>query len=166
MKIELVNRLVMFLSLLVVQVLILNHVHFLGVGTPLLYVYFAITFRRNFPKWLVLVSCFLLGLMVDTFSNTPGLASSVMTLAGLAQCYLMALIAPRDSAEDLEASMKTLGFSKFLTLSAIITTLYCMLFFALEAFNFFDVLMWLARSLVSSMLTLVLILAIESVRSR
>jgi len=166
MKIELVNRLVMFLSLLVVQVLILNHVHFLGVGTPLLYVYFAITFRRNFPKWLVLVSCFLLGLMVDTFSNTPGLASSVMTLAGLAQCYLMELIAPRDSAEDLEASMKTLGFSKFLTLSAIITTLYCMLFFALEAFNFFDVLMWLARSLVSSMLTLVLILAIESVRSR
>ncbi len=156
----------MFLSLLVVQVLILNHVHFLGVGTPLLYVYFAITFRRNFPKWLVLVSCFLLGLMVDTFSNTPGLASSVMTLAGLAQCYLMELIAPRDSAEDLEASMKTLGFSKFLTLSAIITTLYCMLFFALEAFNFFDVLMWLARSLVSSMLTLVLILAIESVRSR
>ena len=166
MKIELVNRLVMFLSLLVVQVLILNHVHFLGVGTPLLYVYFAITFRRNFPKWLVLVSCFLLGLMVDTFSNTPGLASSVMTLAGLAQCYLMELIAPRDSAEGLEASMKTLGFSKFLTLSAIITTLYCMLFFALEAFNFFDVLMWLARSLVSSMLTLVLILAIESVRSR
>ena len=49
MKIEMVNRLVMFVSLLVAQVLILNHVHFLGVGTPLLYVYFAITFRRNFP---------------------------------------------------------------------------------------------------------------------
>ena len=106
MKIELVNRLVMFVSLLVVQVLILNHVHLLGVGTPLLYVYFAITFRRNFPKWLVLVSCFMLGLLIDIFSNTPGLASSVMTLAGLAQCYLMNLIAPRDSAEDLEASSR------------------------------------------------------------
>ena len=117
MKIELVNRLVMFVSLLVAQVLILNHVHFLGVGTPLLYVYFAITFRRNFPKWLVLVSCFLLGLLIDIFSNTPGLASSVMTIAGLAQCYLMNLIAPRDSAEDLAASIKTLGFSKFVTLS-------------------------------------------------
>ena len=166
MKIELVNRLVMFVSLLVVQVLILNHVHFLGVGTPLLYVYFAITFRRSFPKWLVLVSCFLLGLMVDTFSNTPGLASSVMTITGLAQCYLMELIAPRDSAEDMAASMKTLGFSKFSTLSGLLTLLYCMLFFALEAFNFFDILMWLARSLVSAVLTMVLILAIESVRSR
>ena len=166
MKIELVNRLVMFMALLVAQVLILNHVHLLGVGTPLLYVYFAITFRRNFPKWLILVSCFMLGLMIDTFSSTPGLASSVMTLAGLAQCYLMDLIAPRDSAPDLEASIKTLGFSKFATLSGLLTMLYCLLFFALEAFNFFDVLMWLARSLVSAVLTMVLILAIESVRSR
>ena len=156
----------MFVSLLVVQVLILNHVHFLGVGTPLLYVYFAITFRRNFPKWLVLVSCFLLGLMVDIFSNTPGLAASVMTLVGLAQCYLLELIVPRDSAEELDASMKTLGFSKFITLSALLTVLYCLLFFALEAFNFFNVLLWLARSFVSAALTLVLILAVESVRSR
>ena len=156
----------MFVALLVAQVLILNHVHFLGVGTPLLYVYFAITFRRNFPKWLVLVSCFMLGLMVDIFSNTPGLASSVMTLVGLAQCYLLELIVPRDSAEELDASMKTLGFSKFITLSALLTVLYCLLFFALEAFNFFNVLLWLARSFVSAALTLVLILAVESVRSR
>ena len=156
----------MFLSLLVAQVLILNHVHLLGVGTPLLYVYFAITFRRNFPKWLVLVSCFLMGFLIDTFSNTPGLASSVMTIVGLAQCYLMELIAPRDSAEDLEASKKTLGYSKFVTLSAMLTSLYCVLFFALETFNFFDVFLWLARSIVSTLLTMVLILAIESVRSR
>lgn len=166
MKIELVNRLVMFVALLVVQVLILNNVRLLGVGTPLLYVYFAITFRRNFPKWLVLVSCFMLGLLVDIFSNTPGLASSVMTLVGLAQTYLIELLAPRDSAEDLEASLKVLGISKFTTLSALLTVIYCLLFFALETFNFFDVLLWLARSLVSSALTIVLIFAIESVRSK
>ena len=156
----------MFVSLLVAQVLILNNVHLFGVGTPLLYVYYAITFRRNFPKWVVLVSCFLLGLLIDIFSNTPGLAASVMTLVGFVQCYLMDLIAPRDSAEDLEASIKALGISKFATLSGLLTAIYCLLFFAIEAFNFFDVLLWLARSLVSGVLTMVLIMAIESVRSR
>ena len=166
MKIELINRLVMFVALFVAQVLILNHVHLLGVGTPLLYVYFAITFRRNFPKWLVLVSCFLLGLLIDVFSNTPGLAASTMTLVALAQTYLIELVAPRDSAEDLEASAKVLGASKFVTLSALLTLLYCLVFFALEAFNFFDVLLWLARSVISFVLTMVLILAVESVRSR
>jgi len=166
MKIELINRLVMFVALFVAQVLILNHVHLLGVGTPLLYVYFAITFRRNFPKWLVLVSCFLLGLLIDVFSNTPGLAASTMTLVALAQTYLIELVAPRDSAEDLEASSKVLGLTKFVTLSALLTLLYCLVFFALEAFNFFDVLLWLARSVISFVLTMVLILAVESVRSR
>ena len=166
MKIELINRLVMFVTLFLVQVLILNHVHLLGVGTPLLYVYFVITFRRNFPKWLVLVSCFLLGLLIDIFSNTPGLAACVMTLVALAQTYLIELVVPRDSADDLEASTKALGFSKFVTLSTLLTLLYCLVFFALEAFNFFDVLLWLARSAVSTGLTIVLILAIESVRSR
>ncbi len=156
----------MFVALLLAQVLILNHVHLLGVGTPLLYVYFAITFRRNFPKWLVLVSCFLLGLLIDVFSNTPGLAASTMTLVALAQTYLIDLVAPRDSAEDLEASAKVLGTSKFVTLSALLTLLYCLVFFALEAFNFFDVLLWLARSVISFVLTMVLILAVESVRSR
>ena len=166
MKIELINRLVMFVALFVAQVLILNHVHLLGVGTPLLYVYFAITFRRNFPKWLVLVSCFLLGLLIDVFSNTPGLAASTMTLVALAQTYLIELVAPRDSAEDLEASAKVLGLTKFVKLSALLTLLYCLVFFALEAFNFFDVLLWLARSVISFVLTMVLILAVESVRSR
>ena len=166
MKIELINRLVMFVALFVAQVLILNHVHLFGVGTPLLYVYFIITFRRNFPKWLVLVSSFLLGLLIDIFSNTPGLAASTMTLVALAQAYLIDLVAPRDSAEDLEASAKVLGASKFVTLSALLTLLYCLVFFALEAFNFFDVLLWLARSVVSFVLTMVLILAVESVRSR
>lgn len=166
MKIELVNRLVMFLALFLAQVLILNHVHLVGVGTPLLYVYFAVTFRRHFPKWLILVSCFLLGLSIDIFSSTPGLASTVLTLVGLAQPYLLELLVPRDSAVDLESSVKTLGFSKFATLSGLLTLLYCLVFFALEAFNFFDILLWLARSLVSAVLTMVLLLAIESVRSK
>ena len=166
MKIELVNRLVMFLALFLAQVLILNHVHLFGVGIPLLYVYFAVTFRRHFPKWLILVSCFLLGLSIDIFSSTPGLASTVLTLVGLAQPYLQELLVPRDSAVDLESSVKTLGFSKFATLSGLLTLLYCLVFFALEAFNFFDILLWLARSLVSAVLTMVLLLAIESVRSK
>lgn len=166
MKIEFVNRLVMFLALFLVQVLILNQVHLFGVGTPLLYVYFAITFRRNTPKALVLVWCFLLGLLIDIFSNTPGLAASVLTLVGLVQTYLLEMLVPRDSAEDLESSLKTLGLGKFVTLSALLTLLYSLLFFALEAFNFFNVLLWLVRAFVSAMLTMVLLLAVESVRSK
>lgn len=156
----------MFVVLLVVQVLVLNHVWLLNVATPLLYVYFAITFPRNSEKGEVLVWCFLLGLLIDIFSNTPGLAASTLTLIGMIQVYLVELFIPRDSAENIEVSAATLGWGKFTTLSGILTLIYCLLFFLLEAFNFFDWQLWLLRTLCSAALSLVMMLAIESIRSK
>ena len=163
---RLVNRLVMFVVLLVVQVLVLNHVWLLNVATPLLYVYFAITFPRNTEKGEVLGWCFFLGLLIDIFSNTPGLAAGTLTLIGMTQTYLVEFFIPRDSAENLEVSAATLGWGKFSMLSGILTLIYCLLFFILEAFNFFDWQLWILRAVFSTVLTLLLMLAIESVRSR
>ena len=163
---RLVNRLVMFVVLLVVQVLVLSHVWLLNVATPLLYVYFAITFPRNTEKGEVLGWCFFLGLLIDIFSNTPGLAAGTLTLIGMTQTYLVELFVPRDSVENLEVSAATLGWGKFSMLSGILTLIYCLLFFILEAFNFFDWQLWILRAVFSTVLTLLLMLAIESVRSR
>ena len=163
---RLVNRLVMFVVLVLVQVLVLNHVWLLNVATPLLYVYFAITFPRNTEKGEVLVWCFLLGLLIDIFTNTPGLAAGSLTLIGMIQTYLVELFIPRDSVENLEVSASTLGWGKFSTLSGILTLIYCLMFFILEAFSFFDWQLWLLRTVCSAVLTLGLMLAIESVRSK
>ena len=163
---RLVNRLGMFVVLLLVQVLVLNHVWLLNVATPLLYVYFAVTFPRNTEKGEVLVWCFLLGLFIDIFSNTPGLAAGSLTLIGMIQTYLVELFIPRDSVENLEVSAATLGWGKFSMLSGMLILLYCLLFFILEAFNFFDWQLWILRAMCSAVLTLLLMLAIESVRSR
>jgi rod shape-determining protein MreD len=161
-----VNRLIMFVVLALVQVLVLNYVWLFNVATPLLYVFFVITFPRNSAKGEVLVWCFMLGLVIDLFSNTPGLASGTMTLLGLLQPYLLELFVPRDSAENMEVSVATLGMGKFCTFSLILTLLYSLLFFALETFNFFEWQMWLLRAVCSTALTMVLMLAIESVRSK
>ena len=161
-----VNRLIMFVVLALVQVLVLNYVWLFNLATPLLYVFFVITFPRNSAKGEELVWCFMLGLVIDLFSNTPGLASGAMTLIGLLQPYLLELFVPRDSAENMEVSVATLGIAKFFTFSIILTLIYSLLFFALEAFNFFEWQMWLLRSICSTLLTMVLMLAIESVRSK
>ena len=166
MSLVLLHRVTMFLILLAAQVLILNHVHLLDVAMPLLYIYFAITFRRGFPRWIILLSCFFMGLIVDMFSSTPGLAAGTMTLVGFIQPFLVERTAPRDSAEDMEISVATMGFGGFAFLSGVITAIYCLVFFTLEAFSFFEWLVWLERIIASSLLTWILILAIESVRSK
>jgi rod shape-determining protein MreD len=161
-----INRVIMFVVLLLVQVLILNRVWLFNVATPLLYVYFVVSFPRNSAKGEVLAWSFALGLMVDLFSNTSGMASGTMTLVALLQPYLLELYVPRDSAENLEVTSATLGRSKFLTFSTILTLLYCLVFFILEAFNFFEWQLWLLRAVCSTVLTMVLMLAIDSVRSK
>ena len=163
---EYLERLVMFVVLLLVQVLILNHIYLFQVATPLLYVFFAITFRRGTPIWMILLWNFALGLLIDIFSNTPGLAAGCMTLVGFIQPYLLEGLVPRDSAENLKASAATLGFSRFVTLSAILVLLYCIVFFALEAFTFFNWQLWFLRAVGSALITFVLLLAVESIRSR
>ena len=163
---ETVNRIIMFVVLLLVQVLILNHIHLFQIATPLLYVYFVLTFRMNTPKWVILTSSFLLGLLIDIFANTAGMAAGCMTLIAMIQPYLMQFLSPRDAGDNMQASAASLGFVKYATLCTIQVLIYCVLFFALEAFSFFDWQMWGLRALGSAFLTLLMILAIESVRSK
>jgi rod shape-determining protein MreD len=166
MSIDLLKRLGLFIVLCVVQIMVLNHIHLFDIAIPLLYIYFGITFHRNYPKWAILLWCFALGLAIDVFSNTPGLAAGSMTLIGVIQPYLLELFVPRDSVEDMNVSIKSMGFVKFTTFSAILIFIFCLAFFALEAFTFYNWVNWLIYACCSAVLTLILILAIESVRTR
>ena len=166
MAIELLNRLIMFVALWLAQVLILNRIHLFDVATPLLYVFFVITFRRSSPKWQILLWCFALGLLIDVFSNTPGLAAGCMTMIAFVQPYLLELFIPRDSFDELNVSVKVLGWGNFTIFSAVLTLVFCLAFFAVEAFTFYNWVHWLICAGSSAVLTLILILAIESVRTK
>jgi rod shape-determining protein MreD len=166
MSIDIFKQLGFFIVMCAVQVLILNHIHLFDVATPFLFVYFAISFRRNTPKWAILLWCFAMGLAVDVFSNTPGLSAGSLTLVGLIQPYLLELFTPRDSVEDLECCAATLGKGKYTLFALILLLVFCLLFFALEAFTFYNWIYWLLCTGSSTVLTLVLIMAIESIRKK
>ena len=59
MSLDWIKNLVFFAVLLLAQALVLNYVHLFNCATPLLYVYFVLPTRRNQPRWITLVSCFL-----------------------------------------------------------------------------------------------------------
>ena len=166
MSLDLLKRLWLFVALCVAQILILNHIHLFGVAIPLLYVYFVITFHRSTPKWAILLWSFALGLAIDVFSNTPGLAAGSLTLIAIIQPYLLELFVPRDSIDELEVSVKVLGWGNFISFSAVLILIFCLAFFAVEAFTFYNWVHWLICAGSSAVLTLILILAIESVRTK
>lgn len=166
MKIEVIRHFFTFIILCIVQVLVLNHIELFGCATPFLYVYFIMLFRRGFPRWAVLLWSFFLGIFIDMFSNTPGVAASSATFIGLLQPYLLNLFAPRDSSDDMMPTMKSLGVARYVYYTIICVFIFNLLFFTVEMFSFFNWLQWALNICGSTVLTLVLILVIENVRKR
>jgi len=164
MKISILQRLLLFVIFCLVQVLVLNRIQLFNCATPLLYVYFVIMFPRHSLRWAVLLWSFTLGLAIDMFSNTPGVASASMTFVAFLQPYLLELFLPRDAEEDIAASAKTLGVWRFACLAAILTLVFCLLFFALESFSFFNWTYWLTCAGASALLTFIIIMTLESLR--
>ena len=164
MSIDLMKRLGIFVVLVLVQGLVFNHIHLFNCATPLLYIIMVLHFRRNHPRWAVLLWCFMMGLCIDVFANTPGVATASMTLVGLLQPYLFELFVPRDSAVDLEPSVRTIGMGSYFLYVLIIVLVYNLLFFTLETFNFFNWMQWLMCIGGSTVITMVMVMAIEGFR--
>ena len=78
--------------------------------------------------------------------------------------YLLELFLPRDAEDNIKCSAKALGFRNFATLTVILVLVFCLVFFSLETFSFFNWLYWLECVIGSLLLTLVLIFTLESVR--
>lgn len=164
MTINTLKRLFLFVLFSLTQALVCNRIQLFHCAMPLLYIYFVIMFPRNHPKWSILLWSFALGVSIDMFSNTPGVASSSLTLAGALQPYLLELFIPRDADENINASAITLGWGKFSTFSTLMVFIFCLTFFAVEAFNFYNWMQWLQCAIGSMLLTIILILSLETLR--
>ena len=161
MSADFLKRLGLFALFFLAQVLVFGRIHLFHYATPLFYVYFVAMFPRNHEKWAILVWSFVLGLCVDIFSNTPGLAAASLTVIAAVQPYYLELYVPRDSADNLKPSMKTLGPVKFAYYIVPIVLVYCLLFYSLEMLTFFNAFYWLMCVVGSAIITLLLIFTLE-----
>ena len=166
MPTDLVKRTILFIVFVLAQAMVLGRIHLFGVATPLLYVYFVTMFPRNYPKWAILLWSFLMGLLIDTSTNTPGLATTTLTLIAVVQPYYFELFVPRDSVDNLEPSLATLGPLKYSYYIVVLVLLYCLVFYSLEMFSFFNLMHWALCVGGSTVVTLALIYTFEVARMR
>lgn len=164
MTIDSLKRLFLFILFVLAQALVFNRILLFGCAMPFVYVYFIVMLPYNHPKWSILLWSFLLGLFIDMFANTPGVACASLTLIGALQPYLLELFLPRDAEEDTVPSAKTLGWGNFTSFTIILTFIYCTTFFSIEAFTFYHWNHWLQCVCGSTILSVLLISTLENVR--
>ena len=166
MTADILKRVLWFFLFVLAQVFVFGRIHLFHYATPLFYVYFVALFPRNYPKWSILVWSFLLGLVIDTFSNTPGLSSFSLTLIAAIQPYVFEIFVSREAAENLEPSAKAIGPLKYSAYISMLVFLYCVVFYTLEIFSFFNWEQWIVCVIGSTVLTLLLIATIEYTRGK
>lgn len=161
------SRIFWILLLTFLQVVIFNHVHILGYATPLPYIYALIILPSNTPRWLYILIGFCLGLCIDTFTNTPGIAAAATTASGLVVPWLLVAFGPKDLGDDdtLRPNHHTMKWGPFLRYAFCAVTLQCTLFFTIEAFSFFAPLDLLFNILGSIVLTMIFIVILELIRN-
>lgn len=145
------------------QVLVFNHICLFNVGVPLVFVYLIIRLPITLSvNWTLTVS-FILGLIVDIFSDTYGMNTIACTILAMVRKPVIRLYVPRE--EDLtrpEPSMQSLGVGVYMKYLLTMTLIYCTFVFVVEAFTFFNPLQLVLRIVCSTILSMVIMLGIDS----
>lgn len=133
---ELIKYTVMFISLVLIQVLILNQIQLGGFVNPYMYVLFVILLPLNSPKYAVLLLAFLMGITVDIFMNSLGIhAAATVFMAWLRPVVVRSISIRDEDKSDYPGLLQTkLGW--FLPYVSIMVFLHHFVLFYIEAFTF------------------------------
>lgn len=165
MIIHTLKRLAYILSVLLVQVLVLDQIHPWGYGAPLLCPLIVITLPLGMSRSEALLWGFGTGLVADVFAGTPGIGSAAMTFIAFIQPSMLGFMAPRDSEEELHPSFLTMGRWNYLRFISLLLLLHHIIYFALEGFSYFHIADIAASMGVSYAASLLMIILVEHVRN-
>jgi len=151
-----------FVFLILFQVLILNNIQFGGYINPYFYIYFILLLPFETPRWLLLLSAFLLGISLDAFTNTFGLNASACVLMAFVRPFVISAISTgTEFMVGHSPSLKNQGMKWFAYYSIILVLVHHFALFYLEIFRFTEFFQTLLRVLLSSVFTLLIVFIAE-----
>ena len=155
-----------FIILILAQIALLNQVQFSGYVNPYLYTLFILLLPPRINRFYLLIIGFGTGLMIDIFMGSYGLHAAATTLMAYLRPFVVRLYAVRGEDKWEYLGLSTMGTVKFLSYTLILVFAHHLLLFFLEAFRFSEFFTVLARTLLSTVFTVVLIFLILLIFNR
>ena len=148
---------IMFVSLVLAQVLVLNQVQFSGYINPYVYVLFILLLPISIPQYALLFLGFFMGLTIDVFMNTPGMHTSATVFIAFIRPFILNMISSREMDKSDFPGLKQYGFTWFLYYAGIMVVSHHFFYFYIELFSFSGFFITFLRSLASSIFTIFII---------
>lgn len=153
----LIKYLIMFVSLVLIQVLILNRVQFSGFVNPYVYVLFILLMPLSTPRYVLLILAFLLGLTIDVFSNSLGVHAAASVFIAYARPLVIRIISNREEDRNDYPGLFQNKFTWFLSYATMMVFMHHLVLFYVEVFSFTHFFNTLFRVFISSVFTIFII---------
>jgi len=150
----LLRNIVRFVLVVIFQILIFDNILLNGYLIPYFYLLFIILLPFETPRWLQLISGFILGFSIDLFEHTPGMHTFATVCIAFIRPYLLNLFAPRDGYDqETFPTIYFYGFKWFLKYAAIMVFAHHFMLFYLEVFDFKEFFSTFLRVILSTLLS-------------
>jgi rod shape-determining protein MreD len=118
------------------------------------------------PRWFGLLLAFGLGLTIDMFSNTGGMHTFATVLVAFLRNGTIKLFTAIEEGNNPTPSFYTFGVSAYVKYVVLMVFVHHTALFILEAFSLSHFWIMLAKILLSSLVTILLILGIQSLNKK
>lgn len=148
---------VMFIVLVLIQVAILNQIEFSGYVNPYLYVLFILLLPVNAPRYVVLLSAFFIGIVIDLFTDSMGIHAAAAVFIAYIRPSVIRIISVHDEDTEEYPGLQKNRFSWFLTYTSIIVFAHHFILFYLQVLSLKCFFTTFLRVLISSFFTIFII---------
>ncbi len=154
-----------FILLVLLQVLVLNHINFLGYINPYIYILFIILYPVKNNSSLFIFLSFLLGLCVDIFSDSGGVhAAASVTIAFLRPGFLKSVFGALYEHQTIKFS--NIDLAPKVSYIALVTIVHHFILFTLEIFSLSKIILIAQKTLFSSIFTIIICILVTIIFTR
>ena len=127
-----VKQILVFIGLVLLQVLVLNKVNVDGFVNPYVFPLYILLLSFDTKGWILLVTAFFLGLIIDLFNGTMGVqVFATVSMAYLRPFFLKYLLPKVDKVNY--PSLKENGFAWMLVYVSSLIFIHHLIYFLIEA---------------------------------
>lgn len=163
------KTIIQFLLIAIVLILmqiLCSKILLFNVATPIVFIYLILRLPINMHVNWTMIIAFTLGLIIDTFGNTQGMNALACTmLATLRHPVFNAYQTREDDMNSPMPSIRSLGFATYFKYAATLTLLYCIIIFLIQAFTLRHLGLTMMRIVASSVISIIFIVAFDSLVS-
>ena len=160
------QNIIRFILLVLFQVLVLSNIQFLGYINPYLYILIILALPVQMPRWLTLILAFGLGLIIDTFTNTMGMHAFATVLVAFLRNGIIKLFTSIEEGNNPTPSFYSFGVSAYVKYVVVLVLIHHSTLLMLEAFSFVNFGITLTKIILSTAVTVLMILGIQSLSKK